>query len=367
MRLCFIANGQSIHTRRWLEPLIAQGDEIHLFSYTPLSEKLEGVITYDLTRLSQQAKLRFLYWGWWLRRKLKDIRPDIVHCHQLQPAGWLGVLAGYHPLIVTGWGSDVLVEPYRSKWRRYLLKIVLQQADCVTVPSNTMLEMLSLLGTPPDKLHLIPWGINSEIFSPEPDDRIKTRERLGLPTQAFIVLSPRSLAAIYNHDVILHAFSQVVEVLPSAHLLFIKFNVNEDYEKELAKLIAEYSLQEKVIWLPAQSDEENLASLYRAVDVIVSIPTTEGYGATVYEAMSCGCPTLLSDLPLFADELIHNYHTFKVPVRDVASTAQGIIHLLMNPTIRENLVQNAYSVCVYHSLNHRIALTTSLYQEFAHA
>lgn len=360
-RICTIADANSVHTRRWIAPLVEQGCEVHLLSFRPVQQAFAGVTVVDLTRVFNMPKLRFAYWGWWIHRYLKRVDPDILHAHQLTGAGWLGVMARRHPFIVSAWGSDLLVEPHRSRFRRFLLERVLRACDALTAPSRTMLDAAEALGVPAGKLHLIPWGVETGIFRPEPADRAQTREQLGLPATARVVLCTRALTPLYNLHVLLEAFAPVSRQLPDAHLALLRYNVDAAHAHDLEQLTASLGLAEKVHWLPAQPSLEAMARLYRAADLTVSIPVSEGYGFSVLEAMACGCPTLISDLPVFHPEFTQGVHTIKVPVGDVAQTSAALLDLLENQPLRERLSREGLGVARRQGVEERLQQVTRLY------
>jgi len=361
IRICYIADANSVHTQRWIAPLLDQGCEVHLLSFRPVRQARAGVTVVDLTRVFNVPKLRFAYWGWWIHRYLKRVDPDILHAHQLTGAGWLGVLARRHPFIVSAWGSDLLVEPGRSRFRRFLLERVLRACDALTAPSRTMLDAAEALGVPAHKLHLIPWGIETGVFRPEPADRAQTREQLGLAATATLVLCTRALTPLYNQHVLLEAFASVSRQHPDAQLALLRYNVDADYADALEKQATALGLAEKVRWLPAQPSLEAMARLYRAADLTVSIPVSEGYGFSVLEAMACGCPTLISDLPVFHPELAHGVHTIKVPVGDRQQTSAGLLQLLEDQPLRERLSREGLAIARRHGVEDRLQRVTRLY------
>lgn len=360
-RICYIADANSVHTRRWIAPLVEQGCEVHLLSFRPVRQAFAGVTVVDLTRVFNTPKLRFAYWGWWIHRYLKRVDPDILHAHQLTGAGWLGVLARRHPFIVSAWGSDLLVEPQRSRFRRLLLQRVLRACDALTAPSRTTLDAAEALGVPARKLHLIPWGIETGVFRPEPADRAQTRAQLGLAATARIVLCTRALTPLYNLHVLLEAFAPVCRQLPDSRLVLLRYNADAGYADTLEKRAAALGLAEKVLWLPAQPSLEAMARLYRAADLTVSIPASEGYGFSVLEAMACGCPTLISDLPVFDPELAQGVHTIKVPVGDQQQTSAGLLDLLENQPLRERLSREGLAIVRGQGVEVRLQQVARLY------
>ena len=82
-----------------------------------------------------------------IRRVLKKFRPDIVHAHFLTDSGWIASWTGYHPLILTAHGSDVLVHPKHSLIDRMVVRFSLHKADVVTIVAQHMkrkiIELLS--------------------------------------------------------------------------------------------------------------------------------------------------------------------------------------------------------------------------------
>lgn len=113
MKICYIANPNSIHNQRWLNYFLQRGHEVHLISfYTRSHEKPDNRIhLHPLTR-RPGGIFRFpVYFIWILqvRRLVKQIKPDILHSQYITENSYLGVASGFHPLILSAWGSDILI------------------------------------------------------------------------------------------------------------------------------------------------------------------------------------------------------------------------------------------------------------------
>ncbi len=362
MKLCYIADANSVHTWRWIRPFVERGDAVHLVSYKPVRDVPHGVAELvDLTELTNTRKIRFIRWGWWLRRYVRRLQPDILHAHQLQAAGWLGVMANYHPFIASSWGSDLLYEPNRSALRRLLVQRVLRACDRLTVPSAILYGAAQEMGYTESNLHLIPWGIETDIFKPTPDDRDKTRKELGIDTDAKVVFCPRKVSPLYNLDTVLEVVKEIAPQEPSLRLVLLRGSAQAGYLAHLEETITAYSLDGIVLWLPRQETAQDMARLYRMCDVVISIPSSEGYGFSVYEAMATGCPTIISDLPVFERELVHGVHAMKVPVRDTPNTCRACRALLNDPDLRQKLRRNARDICRHKDVATRIEKTVALY------
>lgn len=87
------------------------------------------------------------------------------------------------------------------------------------------------------------------------------------------------------------------------------------------------------------SDEE-LATLYKNAALFVYPSLYEGFGIPPLEAMSLGCPVVLSDIPVFREifgDAVHYVDPFN---KD--SISEGILHVLSDDSYRNNLIQRGH-------------------------
>jgi glycosyltransferase involved in cell wall biosynthesis len=336
VRLCYIANPNSIHTQRWLRYFAKRGYEIHLIAVrTPQQTVPAGVILYDLTAQINTRKLRYLPWTGVVRRIVRQVRPDILHAHQVANAGWLGAAAGYHPLIVTAWGSDLLVGPGRFWTQRQLARWVIRQADYVTCVSQSLAQAARSLGADPSRLEVAPWGVNTDIFHPTPD-REGLRAQLGLgrnPT----VLSLRAMQSLYNPLSIAQAIPRVLDRIPTARFIIRTYNCDRDVLAQFQAIVRENRATGSVTYVSDLPDEQAIADQCRVADVAVSVPSSDGTPSSVLEAMACGTPAVLSDLPSLHEWVRHEKEGLFIPTGDVAALSAAIVRLLTDEALRSEL------------------------------
>ena len=79
-------------------------------------------------------------------------------------------------------------------------------------------------------------------------------------------------------------------------LLLVKWQADPEYLARLEALVAELGLGARVRWVPAISHDA-IADYYRLSDVVVSLPVTDAFPVTALEAMACGVPVVMGDLP----------------------------------------------------------------------
>ncbi|MDQ6719082.1 MAG: hypothetical protein M3Z17_12155, partial [Gemmatimonadota bacterium] len=95
-----------------------------------------------------------------VRRMLEDVKPDVVHAGPVQTAGYGIALAGFHPMLLMSWGSDILLSDERDvKWKE-ATRLALEGADGLFVDSTTVLEKANGRAMlPDDRIVQLPWGV----------------------------------------------------------------------------------------------------------------------------------------------------------------------------------------------------------------
>ena len=134
LRLCVVGDMDGIHTRSWLRYFVERGHAVHAVSYYAPARPLEveavhvlnpsrrggprGVAGVRARGLTPPSLLRlanaFRYRRRGLSRVIREVQPDVLHGHYVVEHGFYAALAGYHPYVVTAWGSDVLVDAASS-------------------------------------------------------------------------------------------------------------------------------------------------------------------------------------------------------------------------------------------------------------
>ncbi len=328
LRLCIIANPNSIHTRRWVSYFVQHGHDVHLIGDKPLvAAPPENVTFYDLTQQTNARKLRYVVWAQAVRRLARQIQPDVLHAHQVASAGWLGAAAGYHPFLVTSWGSDLLVGARRSTAQRQLARWVLGRADYVTCVSNQLVAAARALGVTAEQVELTPWGVDTALFHPGE----------ALNPRPPVVLSIRGIKPIYNPLVIAHAIPVVLARRPDVRFIIWTYSVDAELLAAFQGIVSRSSAAGAVEYVADLRNDHAIADLYRRAAVAVSVPSSDGTPQSVLEAMGCGVAPVVSDLPSLQDWVQHERTGLVVPVGDANALAAAILRLLDDDTLRASI------------------------------
>jgi len=251
----------------------------------------------------------------WIRSLGRELRPDVVHAHWMCGYAALAAVAGAEPLVAMAWGSDVL---RAGRLRTFASRIALRRSRIAMADSQALLDRLVELGARRDATVLVNWGVDLDAFAPVNGARPALRERLGLAPGP-VILSPRSLTPVYNPGTILAAFALVAEAVPEAQLVLKHMGSGPPPLASLAPTGR--------IHLVGHVPYERMAWYYQAADVCVSIPSSDSSPRSVWEAMACGCPVVISDLQWVHELITPERDAIAVPI-DAAAVAGAIRRVL---------------------------------------
>jgi glycosyltransferase involved in cell wall biosynthesis len=270
---------------------------------------------------------------------LAKIRPDVLHAHNITSAGWLAAASGYHPMLVTSHGSDLLLLGERSPVHTLLAKWVLSRADYVTCVSPILAERARQLGAPAARVEIAPLGVDLEVF--HPGGPLQEAQASQCDRQAGIVLNLRAIRPLYHPLDIATAIPLVLEKLPQVRFIFQTYNNDPRLLKQLKEWVAARRLDQAIDFIPPLGGDTAIADLVRSCDVAISVPESDGAPISVLEAMACQKAVILSDIPALHDWAAHESEALYVSPGDSPAISQAILRLLQDGELRRWLGQNA--------------------------
>ena len=337
MKVLILSDASSIHTQRWVFSLLRRGCEITLFNL--LSHDLSmykgvpnlKVVSCDIRvdekkATSQRLMDKFVYIKALslLKKTIRDTRPDFVHAHYVCSYGLLGALAGYHPYVLSVWGSDVYDYPYHGKVYDKLLRFALGRADYILSTSNCMARQTSLFT--PKPISVTPFGVDMRLFAPVNDGRQRGE---------FVVGNVKALKECYGIDTLIQAFALADRQRPDVPKRLVIVGEGPD-EAALKELCGTLGIEDKVDFSGYIANKE-LPAVYSSFDVAVSLSREESFGVVAVEAMSCECPVVTSDADGFCEVVEDGVTGYIVPRNDPQSAAEAIIRLMDNPDKRAEM------------------------------
>lgn len=326
MKICLIADALSIHTIRWAEYLIAQGDEVHLITYEPPQTDIQGINLHVISSLFQSLYLSFIPRHIKIYFLVRKIKPDIIHAHFITKFGFHAAFLGMHPVVMSAWGDDILVIPQWSKLLWYFTKICLNRADKIYAVSEDIAKrIISNFKIPVQNVETVPIGVNTELFQPIINQNKSNK---------IIVFSNRSLEWQYNIETLLYA----AKIIKSKNLNIIFQIVGDGKLSDKLKSMAnELDINDTVTFLGYIEGHNNLPKYLNQCEIYVSTAITDGTPVSVLEAMSCGCACIATNVGGVPEWIQHNVNGVLIPPQNPDHLANTIIELANDAEKRKRI------------------------------
>lgn len=329
-RILFLADIDSAHTRKWAISLSERGYEIGIFSlrksesswfsnYPSIHVFNEDGFSREKFHVASALKLSYLQFIPALKATIKKYQPDIVHAHYATSYGLLGVRSGFHPLIISVWGSDIFEFPRKSLLHRLLVFNNLKKADAIFSTSEIMRE--EILHYVTKEVAVTPFGVDVNEFSAQPANSVFT----GNPK---VIGTIKSLESNYGIDTLIRAFA----LLKKRYANDVKLLICGDgtKEQELKQLANETGYGNDILFT-GRINQQEVPRYHNMIDIFVNISLQESFGVAVVEAMACEKPVVVTSVGGLKEVVEENVSGVFVPVANVEKTADAILGLLNNP------------------------------------
>jgi glycosyltransferase involved in cell wall biosynthesis len=259
---------------------------------------------------------------------------DLINCHGASFASSRVYLAKkcrlvVRPVIITPHGGDVQMVPevgyglrLKPKFDR-IIRRNLKAADAVTAISASIVKQLNFVA--PDKISAIPNGIHLSEFDAGANDFL--HRYLNLEPDQKIVLSVGRNHPVKGYDYGVRAFEALGAERPGHPLIYVIIGKQTHH---LHPLIRNMNLHGKVFTIP-QMPRQDIVRAYASAWCFMSPSLSEGLSLVSIEAMACGLPLIVTNVPGNADIVDENHCGLVVPSKNPREIAHGLLNLLEHP------------------------------------
>ena len=328
MRIAFltIASGMFVPIRANF--FSSRGHRVYYFGVLPPlkdSKPVGGNFEYiEIKPVANIPYIRQLSTAIKVMRLTRRLRVDILHIIDMVFC-LCAPFAKSGRVVIEHNGSDVLINPHRQKILKLLYRFCYRFIDAVIQNSRATQNAGRRYGAPASHNEIISLGVDLNVFNPN-IERGSARARLRLADSDRIVFSPRNLTDLYNIDTIIHAASMVKKKIPNVRFVFVGYALDK---QEYFEAMARGENLEQTFYFVGQLDRKTeLPRFYRDADVVVSVPSSDSFSACVAEAMACGTPVIVSDLPWFKGHFRAGLDLLAVPARDSQALADVVVKVL---------------------------------------
>lgn len=324
----------SIHVYRWMKAFVQREYNISLISDSRawVAPKTKLIQAYALPTLRKtNFAQQFIPNSLRIVRILKRINPDFINLHVQHHYSLPIVLSG-HPYILTSWGAEVLSLPDADILTKSVAKMTSMKAHRIIVDAHCLKDIWMRTGVPQDKIEVIPFGVDLNIFNSDVDGS-NVRRKLGIKENDTVIISTRALFNNhYNIECLLHSIPIVLEKCGN-----VKFIIKGagPLESQLRNLVDALGVREHVRFVGLVSHPE-VAQYLAASNIYVSTPFIDSTSVSLLEAMACGLAPIVTDILGNREWIEDGVNGLLFAPRNSQKLAEKIIQLIENEDTRKH-------------------------------
>lgn len=206
----------------------------------------------------------------------------------------------------------------------------------IAVSKSTKQELLNIYSPLPDaKIAVIYNGYPTDLYPPL--DSVKKNPEIlakyGLAAPYFLYVG--RLEKKKNTSALVEAFALLVENQPQIKVnLVLVGDAGFGYD-EVKYIIQEFNLEKKV-FLPGWASEEDLPYIFSAASAFIFPSKYEGFGIPILQALACGVPTAVSNLPVLKEVAADAVLYFDQ--NDKHSIYEALVKIISDESLRQELI-----------------------------
>lgn len=271
------------HIYKWYKELNKQFD-VHVITFAnqeKIEFEYENLICISREVNAKGSNIALLFSLFRVFKLIRLIKPKYVNAHYATSYGFIAAIISCFlkfKLIISTWGTDILVTPYKNVAYKTITRFTLNKANIVTSDSDFMsyhIAKLSIRSV--DQILTFPMGIEKNEIPKEVVNKSKKT-----------FLSLRTLNENSNVDIIIQAFSIMTKECPDVELVIAHKGSEEAKLKELSKGLN--------IRFVGFLNREELIQIMSEAKFYLSIPTSDSISVSLIETMAYGCIPILSNI-----------------------------------------------------------------------
>jgi glycosyltransferase involved in cell wall biosynthesis len=312
-----------LRARKVLAPTLSLGKGMMMDGFKAV---MYLFLSHEILRASQNLKI--------LEETVREFEPDIIFLQTLLYPCYLALfLPETIPLVITFWNGDLT---WWAQWtgierrlKKHLVAYGVRRAQAVTVNSTSAFNKCVEYGAEEERIRLIRYpGVDLSRFRPQA--KSEARKKLQIDFEK-VVFSPRGLGDYLNSDIIVEAIPMVIRKCPNTLFLFVSGSdgKEQEWEKHLQR-VRHFGVEKNVRW-DGKVPWDLMELYYNASDTMVSISSNDSLPNCMLEAMACGTPIVMGDIPSIREWVADGVNGFLVPPRDPVALSEKIMRVLNDP------------------------------------
>ncbi|MZP29496.1 glycosyltransferase [Heliobacterium undosum] len=320
--------GAEIHILDLARHFSPQEVELHLCCLFPaplLQRALKQGV--QATAVTMRSKVDIV--GFWKVLQLtRQIQPSIVHTHGVR-ANLVGRLAakiaGVRCTVTTV--HSVLENDYPDKLSRWINywseKLTAALTERHIVVANFLKKKLCEQGIAPDKVTVIHNGVDDGKFV-DAKRKSDLRAEFGIANDAPLVGMVGRFHPVKGHKYLIEAAKEILKINSNVRFLL----VGDGFNREMIETVIREEGLEPFFLLTGF--REDIADIYRAIDVLALPSLSEGLSLTLMESMLCECPAVATAVGGNPEIVADEKNGLVIPPGDALALAAALLRLIEN-------------------------------------
>lgn len=337
MRICFLSDFHAIHTLRWLK-FFSERHDVHLISLEAPDWEMGPVKVEDYSQygikvhLVPRKGIDKLLSPRRVKRLIREISPEVVHAHYVTHYGYLAAKSGFRPIVMTAWGSDVLIEVHQTMIKSHQVRYALKHADILTCDGENTAKALRELMGGDERIRKIYFGVDTKKFGPHV--RVPGfYDRYLKDKRGKVVLNLRGFTEVYDPGTFIRAIPPVVERFPGTIFVMAR---ESDRRKAFEEMAASLGIADSIKFVGNIAFEE-LPKFTASADIYVSNSLSDsGISASTAEAMACGLAVISTNIGDASYWIEDGKNGFLIEKGDSKALSEKMIYLLSNEGARKS-------------------------------
>jgi glycosyltransferase involved in cell wall biosynthesis len=327
--------------------LVKQGHNISAIVWNQKARNItrhvvtKGLNIYELpginffSTLNSSQKYPYIFG---LRQAISQLRPELIDC--LSPL-FLTTIEAVKASKELGIPSVVTVHGVMAKRNLvtnmaqyiYLYSLgswIFKEATLVRCLTKKDAQEIMRYGCPPEKIRIIPNGVDTELFRPE------NRQEENLVVWVGRFVQEKGL------QYLIEAAKIVVSSLKNVKFMLIG---DGPLMPKIRSMVNGYDLSNNIVFTGSVTHNQIAKTLQKATSFVLP-SLKEGMPNALLESMACGKPVIGSDISGINDLVTHGQNGLLVPPRNPEALANAILTLLGSKNLRRRLGQSARQLIV---------------------
>jgi glycosyltransferase involved in cell wall biosynthesis len=297
---------------------VKMADLIHEIHLHPFEGMRKHLLTFSRART--------------FKKKLAQIRPDVLVGCWASTYGFYAAQAGFHPFVLFVWGSDIQIFPKKYFPLKPLVVYSLEKADIVVLDSDVQRNAAIKLGCAPEKIVKFPWVDLKGIESSE-NQRLKIRTEYGWTEDEVVVISMRSHRPVYGVGYLIDAIPHIARKNQNVKFLIL----GEGPLTKVFETKAKPFVDSGTVRFVGSVSHDKVADFLSAADIYVSTSFSDGTSASLLEAMACNLAPVVTEIDGNKEWITNSSNGLLFPVADSQNLAEKILLLAKERALREKL------------------------------